>query len=149
MENVVVKKMEESMIEETVDLFISTFTREPWNDVYESREQVKEYFKNYFDNNYFLGYVVSVNGKIQGLSIGMKKPWIKGLEYYIDEFCIDYTLQGKGIGSKFIKEIEENARKEGLNGIMLNTEKPFPAFKFYKKNGLKDSGSLVIMAKTI
>ena len=110
MENIVVTRMEENMIEESVDLFMSTFSKEPWNDVYESREQVREFFKNHFANNYFLGYVVSINGKIHGLSIGMKKPWIKGLEYYIDEFCIDYSLQGKGIGSKFIKEIEIDFR---------------------------------------
>ena len=91
--------------------------------------------------------MISVNGKIQGLSIGMKKPWIKGLEYYIDEFCIDYNLQGKGVGSKFIKEIEMDIRKEGLNGIILNTEKEFPSFQFYKKNGFKDFGDLVIMGK--
>jgi len=147
MENIVVTRMEENMIEESVDLFISTFSREPWNDVYESREQVREFFKNHFTNNYFLGYVISVNGKIQGLSIGMKKPWIKGLEYYIDEFCIDYNLQGKGVGSKFIKEIEMDIRKEGLNGIILNTEKDFPSFQFYKKNGFEDFGDLVIMGK--
>lgn len=80
------------MIEESIDLFISTFSREPWNDVYESMEQVREFFKNHFAKNYFLGYVIKVNGNIKGLSIAMKKPWIKGLEYYIDEFCIDYNL---------------------------------------------------------
>lgn len=137
METIVVTRMEENMIEESVDLFISTFSREPWNDVYESKEQVREFFKNHFANNYFLGYVISVNGKIQGLSIGMKKPWIKGLEYYIDEFCIDYNLQGKGVGSKFIKEIEMDIRKEGLNGIILNTEKSFHLFNFIKRMVLK------------
>lgn len=147
MENLVVTRMEENMIEESVDLFISTFSKEPWNDVYESRGQVLELFKNHFANNYFLGYVAIINGKIQGLSLGMKKPWIKGLEYYIDEFCINYNLQGKGIGSKFIKEIEIDIKNQGLNGIMLNTEKNFPSFQFYKKNGFKNSESLVIMGK--
>lgn len=147
METIVVTRMEENMIEESVDLFISTFSREPWNDVYESREQVRQFFKNHFANNYFLGYVISVDGRIKGLSIGMKKPWIEGLEYYIDEFCIDYNLQGKGLGSKFIKEIEIDIKKEGLNGILLNTENDFPSFKFYKKNGFKSLGDLVVMGK--
>lgn len=147
MKNIVVTRMEENMIEESVDLFISTFSKEPWNDVYESREQVREFFKNHFANNYFLGYVISVDGKIKGLSIGMIKPWIEGLEYYIDQFCIDYNLQGKGLGSKFIKEIEIDIKKEGLNGIILNTEKDFPSFKFYKKNGFKSLSDLVVMGK--
>lgn len=147
MEDIIVNRMEENMIEECVDLFISTFSREPWNDVYESREQVREFFRNHLANNYFLGYVVSINGKIQGLSVGFKKPWIKGLEYYIDEFCIDHSLQGKGIGSKFIYEIEKDIKEEGLNGIILNTEKDFSSFEFYKKNGFETLHGLVIMAK--
>lgn len=147
MENVVVMRMEETMIEECVDLFISTFSREPWNDVYESRDQVKQFFINHFANNYFLGYVVNINGKIEGLSVGIKKPWINGLEYYIDEFCINYSCQGQGIGSKFIKEIETDISKEGLNGMMLNTEKGYPSFEFYKKNGFEELGDLIVMGK--
>ncbi|AQR95325.1 hypothetical protein CLSAP_26410 [Clostridium saccharoperbutylacetonicum] len=36
----IVKKLEEYMIDECVDLYIDTFSREPWNDVFESRVQV-------------------------------------------------------------------------------------------------------------
>ncbi|GKX65675.1 GNAT family N-acetyltransferase [Inconstantimicrobium mannanitabidum] len=147
MDNMIVTRMEENMIDECVDLFISTFSREPWNDVYESRDQVRQFFVNHFANNYFLGYVVSINGKIEGLSVGIKKPWINGLEYYIDEFCINYSCQGKGIGSKFINEIEKDINSQGLNGMMLNTEKGYPSFEFYKKNGFEELGDLIVMGK--
>jgi len=40
MENIVVTRMEENMIEESVDLFISTFSKEPWNDVYEYKRYI-------------------------------------------------------------------------------------------------------------
>ena len=145
----IVKKLEEHMIKDCVDLFISTFSKEPWNDVYESRDQVISFFKHHFYNNYFLGYVAIIDGKIQGLSIGMRKPWIKGLEYYIDEFCINHSLQSKGIGSEFLKEIEIDIKKEGINGIILNTEREFPSYKFYKKNGFEYFGDLAIMGKEL
>ncbi len=145
----VVNKMNENMIEESVDLYISTFSREPWNDVYESKEQVREFFRNHFANNYFLGYVIIIDGKIHGLCLGMKKPWINGLEYYIDEFCIDYNSHGKGIGSVFIKEIEKDIKEVGLNGIILNTDKDLPSFSFYKRNGFGHFNDLVIMGKNI
>ena len=80
--NAVVRKMEIATINTAVDLFIDTFSKEPWNDEYESREQVVEFFKNHFANNYFLGYELVIDGILQGLCIGMKKPWIKGMEYY-------------------------------------------------------------------
>ncbi|MGE6260507.1 hypothetical protein ACQKCU_21925 [Heyndrickxia sporothermodurans] len=31
------------MLDDCVDLFIDTFSKEPWNDVYESRKQVVDF----------------------------------------------------------------------------------------------------------
>ena len=52
-----IEKMMSEHIEECVDLFIDVFTREPWNDVYDSREQVVQFFENHIANNYFVGYI--------------------------------------------------------------------------------------------
>lgn len=147
MDKFLLLKIQEYMIDECVDLFIDTFTKEPWNDIYESREQVVKFFENHFKNNYFVGYAAMLNNKIVALSIGMKKPWIKGFEYYIDEFCVSYEMQGKGIGSQFINAIEENIKQQGMNGIMLNTEKEYPSQKFYEKNEFKTLGDLIILVK--
>ncbi|EQB87860.1 GNAT superfamily N-acetyltransferase [Clostridium punense] len=147
MEKFLLLKIQEHMIDECVDLFIDTFTKEPWNDIYESREQVVKFFENHFKNNYFVGYAAMLDNKMVALSIGMKKPWINGFEYYIDEFCVSYHMQGKGIGSWFISAIEENIKEQGMNGIMLNTEKEYPSQKFYEKNGFKTLGDLIILVK--
>ncbi len=147
MENLKVVKMESNMLDECVDLYINTFTKEPWYDVYESRNQVVNFFKNHFENNYFCGYVGILDEKIVALSIGMKKPWIKGMEYYIDELCVSYELQGKGIGSSFIKEIEHDIKQLGMNGILLLTEKDYPSEKFYIHNGFGVLGGLIVMGK--
>ncbi len=147
MENLEVVKMERSMLDECVDLYINTFTKKPWYDVYESRNQVVNFFKNHFENNYFCAYVAILDEKIAALSIGMKKPWIKGMEYYIDEFCVSYELQGKGIGSRFLKEIEKDINKSGMNGIILSTEKDYPSEKFYINNGFRVLDGLIVMGK--
>lgn len=147
MKNLILLKMEENMIDDCVNLYIDTFTKEPWNDVYESREQVVRFFQNHFRNNYFIGYVVMLEDKIVGLSIGMKKPWIEGVEYYVDEFCISYEIQGRGIGSWFIEAIEEDIKSKGMNAMILNTEKNYPSRKFYEKNGFKALGNLIVLGK--
>lgn len=140
-------KLEASMLDECVDLFIETFSKEPWNDVYESRNQVVTFFENHLRNNYFIGYVGVIDNKVIALSIGMKKPWIKGMEYYIDEFCVKVELQGKGVGSKFIGLIEADIKSQGMNGIILNTEKQYPSRKFYERSGFQVLEDLVILAK--
>jgi aminoglycoside 6'-N-acetyltransferase I len=145
--NLQIKELSSNYLEECVDLAIATFTKEPWNDVYESRDQVVTFYKNHLKNNYFLGYVALLEGKVVALSVGMKKPWIKGMEYYIDEFCVDYNLQGKGIGSLFLNSIADDIEKKGLNAIMLNTEKGYPSEAFYIKNGFTIEKELIILTR--
>jgi GNAT superfamily N-acetyltransferase len=147
MDNLSLLKVQKHMIDDCVNLYIDTFTKEPWNDVYESREQVVNFFYNHFNNNYFIGYAAMLDNKIVALSIGMKKPWIKGFEYYIDEFCVSYELQGKGIGSWFISAIEEDITSDGMVGMILNTEKDFPSQKFYEKNGFKIIDGMIVLVK--
>ena len=81
-------KISREHIKECVDLFIDVFTKAPWNDTYSSREQVVDFFRSYINNNYFVGYILKEQEHIIAMSIGMKKPWISGMEYYIDQFCV-------------------------------------------------------------
>lgn len=98
-------------------------------------------------NNYFLGYIGLIDKKVIALSIGMKKPWICGLEYYIDEFCIRYDFQGKGIGSLFLKNIEDLLADDNVEGMLLNTEREYPSCEFYIKNGFRVIGDLIVLGK--
>lgn len=140
-------KMSKEHIEECVDLFIDVFTKAPWNDTYRSREQVVNFFQNYIANNYFVGYILKEQTNIIALSIGMKKPWINGMEYYIDQFCVKSELQGKGIGSHFLKQIEHEIQAETMNAIILNTERGFPSENFYLKNGFQLVSGLITLVK--
>lgn len=147
MDTLQIVKIETNRVDACVDLFIDTFSRAPWNDTYESREQVVTFFENHMQNNYFVGYAGILDNEIIVLSIGMKKPWIKGMEYYIDEFCVSINQQGKGVGSAFIALIEKDIKEQGMNGIILNTEKSYPAKRFYEKSGFSVIEDLVILAK--
>lgn len=140
-------KLSKEHVEACVDLFIDVFTKAPWNDAFDSREQVTDFFRNHMANNYFVGYVLKGQDGIVALSVGMKKPWIHGMEYYIDQFCVKPDLQGRGIGSCFLKLIEGEIRKEQMNAMILNTEKGLPSESFYLKNGFKSVDGLVTFIK--
>lgn len=140
-------ELSDNLVDNCVDLFIETFSSEPWNDVYDSRNQVSEFFKNHMNNNYFVGYVLKNKGNVIALSIGMIEPWIHGKEYYIDQFCVKLDMQGQGIGSQFLKMIETDIKLRGMNAIILNTEKGFPSEKFYLKNGFNSLDELIVLAK--
>lgn len=140
-------KLSDDVLDECVDLFIETFSGEPWYDVYDSKKQVIDFFKNHMNNNYFVGYVLKDEDSVVALSLGMKKPWIHGMEYYIDQYCVKIGMQGKGIGSQFLTLIEADIEAQGMNAMILNTEKGFPSEKFYLKNGFQTLKELIVLAK--
>lgn len=45
--NFTIHPMSAENIRECADLFMRTFSKEPWNDVYESGEQVIRFFQRY------------------------------------------------------------------------------------------------------
>lgn len=144
-----IHRLSHDILDLCVDLFMDTFSKEPWNDVYESRKQVIDFFENHMTNNYFVGYALKNEKTVIALSIGMKKPWINGVEYYIDEFCVKAGMQGLGVGTQFLSLIAEDIKAQGMNGIILNTAKGFPSEKFYLKNGFNALNELVVLAKGV
>lgn len=80
--------------------------------------------------------------EVIAMSLGSKKPWINGMEYYIDQFCVKAELQRHGIGRRFLELIEENIHANGTNAIILNTEKGFPSENFTSKMAFAVSKNL-------
>lgn len=144
MEELLVIPYESSMLQECIDLYQEVFSKEPWLEN-SDRDDVERYFLNFMDGNKFVGYVVEANDKIIAVSIGFLKPWIKGEEYYIDQFYVDYNSQGKGIGTFFLSKIKEQLKELGINAIILATERGFPSYDFYKKNGFSQLDDLCFL----
>lgn len=143
------KKICKDDIEELVDIYINTFSKKPWYDEFNDRNLVVKFFNNHLNNNYFIGYILLLDNNIIGMSLGMKKPWENGMEYYIDQFLINYEYQNKGYGKYFLKEIEKDLKKLKINGILLNTERDFLSYDFYIKNGFSDFKDLSVLGKEI
>lgn len=141
--------IEDCNVEQVIDLFIDTFTRAPWFDVYESREQVERFFARFRADNYFLGYILWDQNQPIALSMGTKKPWIEGMEYVIDQFCVAPAYQGQKVGTYFLTQIEQEIIKMGLNAILLNTDKGVPAEAFYRKAGFRSLDQNLLLVKLL
>lgn len=129
------------------DLFIQAFSKAPWNDTFSSPQQVIDFIKAYMESSSFIGYVLHFNQQMAAICIGAKKPWINGMEYYIDQFCVSPHLQNRGIGSLFLHMIEDDIKKHGMNAMLLSTELGFPAENFYVKNGFQRLKNTIILVK--
>ena len=144
MEALLVIPYDSLMLQECVDLYQEVFSKEPWFE-HSDRNDVEKYFLNFMDGNKFVGYVLKANNKIIAVSIGFLKPWIKGEEYYIDQFYVDYNVQGKGIGTFFLNKIKEHLIELDIHAIILATEKGYPSYEFYKKNGFSPIDDLCFL----
>ncbi len=133
------------MLQECIDLYQDVFGKEPWFEKSE-RSAVEQFFLNFMDSNKFVGYVAKKDEKILAVSIGFLKPWIQGEEYYIDQFYVDYNLQGQGIGSMFLEKIKEQLIRINVHAIILATEKEYPSYRFYVKNGFSLLEDLCFLA---
>ena len=141
------RSMERADIGACSELFCKVFSAPPWNEDV-SPEEARRYFENCFSLASFRGFVAESGVRIVGLAAGFLKPWRKGMEYYLDEFCIVPSFQGKGIGSRLLDEICTRLAEEGVFGAMLNTERAYPAYSFYLKNGFSESGLSVLVRET-
>ena len=142
-------ELDESYLPSIAELYKNAFMGEPWNDDWSDRAQLENYIKDvaaYFKG---LNYGLLIDGKLVAVSLGSVRHWWEGTNYNIEEFCVDPTIQGKGIGSHFMSLIEDEIRKQGLAGIFLQTDMDKPSYRFYKKNGYNDLELHVSLYKSV
>lgn len=133
-----IKILNMDCIEEIKSLFVEVFTNEPWNDDWSDERQLHEYITDLVGNRNSLSIGLYEDDNLIGLSMGSIMHWCRGTEYYILEFCIRADKQGKGTGTRFLKDIEEYVKKMDVTHIFLQTERTVPAYQFYMKNGFVD-----------
>ena len=129
------------------DVFISVFTKEPWNDDWSDTNQLDMYINDLVGQGYSLTYGLFDDAELIGIALGYVKHWYSGTEYIINEFCIKTDRQGAGAGSFFIAEIEKAIKELGIKQIFLLTDSNVPAYNFYKKNGFSEEQTTRPMAK--
>jgi acetyltransferase, GNAT family len=138
-------RFEPEMIPACARIYLDVYTNEPWNETVESAEAVERFFRRHAAGGEFIGYALLSGGRPAGFAIGFAKPWIKGVEFYLDELCLAREFQHRGFGSRFMAEIRADLKKRGLNGILLNTSRHCPSFRFYRKLGFEPFEKLVVM----
>ena len=131
------------------EVFVSVFTKEPWNDDWSDKEQLDMYITDLIGQGYSLTYGLFDDGELIGISMGYIKHWYSGTEYLINELCIKIDRQGAGAGTFFLSEIEKAIKGLGLKQIFLLTDSNVPAYDFYRKNGYIEEKTSVAFSKML
>ena len=130
-------------------LFYDVFTNEPWNDDWSDVAQLDAYITDLIGQHNSLALGFFDGDRMVGVSMGIIKHWYTGTEYCIDEFCIDRRMQGQGIGTIFMQEIEQYLVKREIRRIFLQTERTAPAYGFYLNRGFQELTDHVSFVKQI
>ncbi|MCR5254276.1 MAG: GNAT family N-acetyltransferase [Treponema sp.] len=142
-------RLDEKYLLQAAQLFSSSFADEPWNDDWSDQKMLTEYIKEVSGGYNALNYGLLIDEKLAAISLGQIRHWWEGANYNINEFCVSKDFHGKGIGSRFIKMIEDDLKKNGIAGIFLQTDIDKPSFKFYTKNGFSNLEKHVSLFKGI
>ena len=129
--------------------FKDVFMREPWNDDWSDDEQLHMYITDIMGNRNSLAFGLFEVEDLMGIALGNIKHWYTGTEFFVEEFCIKTEMQGKGLGTEFLRLLEESLREKEIKTIFLMTGKTMPAFAFYRKNGFEEIINHVSLKKDI
>lgn len=131
------------------EFFRDVFTREPWCDDWSDDEQLSAYIRDIAGCFNSISFGFFEDGEMVALCIGKKHHWWGGTEYFIEELCVRSDLQGRGVGTRFMAEIEREILKRGMKQIYLQTERGKPAVGFYEKLGFDEIEDTICFWKEI
>ena len=147
MENIT--RYREKNLNEILDLFIEVFEKEPWNDNWPSKEKAKNYLLDIINTPGFKGYLKFRENELIGVLFGNIVQWWQGDEFFIKEFFIKKSVQGKGIGSEMLNFLEDSLAQNNVETIILLTENNAPAVKFCEHKEFKMSSHTIFLYKNI
>lgn len=130
-------------------LFLKVFNSDPWNDNWESTEQVKENLSDIINSPKFIGFVAIKKDKIVGFVLGNIKIWSTAKHYYLSEMCIDNDMQRSGVGTKLISSLKSYLKKLDVSELTLLTIKDMFSYNFYIKNNFEEVEDLKFLTTSI
>lgn len=128
-------RLDESYLEQAAALYKSAFAGEPWNDDWSDEEQLRAYISDIACQQNSLNFGLISGGQLVAIALGSTRHWWEGTNYNLEELCISPDMQGRGIGTRFLAQIESELKALGIAGIFLQTDIDKPSYRFYRKNG--------------
>ncbi|WP_407430760.1 GNAT family N-acetyltransferase [Arcticibacter sp.] len=96
-------------------------------------------------NPIWTAFVAEVEGRLEGFALYYVRfsTW-KGCRMYLEDFYVNESLRGQGVGTMLFERILQEARDKKFNGVswqVLNWNEP--AINFYKKYNARFEGEWI------
>ncbi len=148
MSDIEIRVITANQITKCTDLFISVFSKEPWNETWDiegAGERLRCYLES--PNSITLG---AFEGKtIVGLIQGSHEPYQLIRAFFVKEFCVSSSYQGAGVGTALWNELERRITQLGVTNISLLTLRDTQAETFYINRGCELADSVRLFYKEL
>ena len=139
------RRLEESDIDQCVELFVSTFAQPPWHENWD-RHVVRERLDQIIRTPLSFGAIIG-SPDITGFALGFSEPWHEGTHFYLKEMCIDHSHQRQGLGTELMAFLSAELRERDTKRIYLLTARGDMSEAFYSKIGFYTSPKMILMAR--
>jgi GNAT superfamily N-acetyltransferase len=129
--------------------YVETYNAPPWNDRW-TEALALERLGEMMDCRGAFGLVgYDDRGQFAGAVVGSAETFFNGRQFFVKEFFVSLTLQGQGIGSLLLAELEKRLATRGIAEIYLMTSKGERTEGFYQRRGFQTWDSMVLMGKSV
>lgn len=128
-------------------LFRDVFNGEPWLDHW-TLDTAKARLAQFMSTEMFLGLALEEDGELLGLICGQREQYYDGPRFYIQEFCVDGTRQGKGCGGVLLDGLREQLKQEGITYLYLMTQRGERTEGYYQRRGFQTDEELIWMHRS-
>ncbi|MBP5604022.1 MAG: GNAT family N-acetyltransferase [Ruminiclostridium sp.] len=144
-----VRELDRTELIEAAALYRTVFGSKPWNEDWSDENKLSAYIVDIAGAENSLNFGLFANGRIIAAALGSVRHWWQGSDYILEELFVYPELQGSGVGTRFMKMIEDDLRKRSIAGIYLQTDNDKPAYSFYIKNSYNEMKNRVSFFKKI
>ena len=128
-------------------LYSQVFSGPPWSEEW-SKEKANKRLSHFYRSEGFVGLLAENDG-INGFVLGNTEPFLDSAWFYLREMCVCPNLQGQGIGSKLLYELNCLLANKAVRNIYLATDRNIPAAKFYQSNGFSQEEKMGFYYKEV
>ncbi|MGL5245162.1 MAG: GNAT family N-acetyltransferase [Sarcina sp.] len=135
-------------IGETINLYVTTFNSEPWNDEW-TEEIASRRLVQMLNCEGFYGLICYENNDVVGMILGNHEHYYDGMQFQVKEFCVSNNCHGKGYGSIILDNFIEKLKSKGIDEVILLTSRNEKTEGFYNRRGFESLEDMIMMRKKI
>lgn len=143
-----IRRMTQENINEYAKLFMEVFNAAPWNDQW-TMETATTRIEYMMSAKTFIGLVLYEGECLSGMIYGQKEQYYNGMQFQIQEFCVDTKMQGMGCGSRLLNELTGILKEQNISSITLLTSRGLKTEGFYSGKGFQVAKNMIFMYKKI